>query len=112
MQENYRVRQLADIVAVTVPGSRVEYSEGAQADARCYRVDGSKIVERLQGFTPVWDVRRGVEELYNAYQEVGLTLEEFEGPKYKRVARIKRLLESGDLDESLRWSTPLKAINE
>lgn len=103
VNENYRIRQLAEIVAETVPGSRIEYAPGAEPDTRCYRVDSSRIARTLPEFQPVWDVRRGAEELYRAYQRVGLTLEEFEGPRYKRIAHVKQLLSSGRLDERLRW---------
>jgi len=102
-EENYRIRELAEIVAETVPGSRIEYAEGAGADTRCYRVECDKLAQRLPEFKPQWDARRGAQELYAAYQEVGLSVEEFEGPRYKRVAHIKELLGSGRLDEALRW---------
>jgi nucleoside-diphosphate-sugar epimerase len=105
-QENYRVRELAEIVAETVPGSRVEYAEGAGPDKRCYRVNSDKLAQTLPEFKPQWTARRGAEELYAAFQRVGLTLEEFEGPRYKRVAHIKHLLSTGRLDETLRWRKP------
>jgi nucleoside-diphosphate-sugar epimerase len=101
--ENYRIRELAQVVAETVPGSRVEYARDAAADARCYRVDGSKLINTLPEFKPQWDIRKGAAELYTVYQRVGLTLEEFEGPRYKRIAHIQHLLRSGQLDETLRW---------
>lgn len=104
-QENYRIRELAEIVAEVVPGSRVEYAEGAGPDKRCYRVRSDRLPQMLPEFKPQWDARRGAEELYAAFQKVGLTLEEFEGPRYKRVAHVKHLLESGCLAENLQWKT-------
>jgi nucleoside-diphosphate-sugar epimerase len=101
--ENYRIRELADIVAQTVPGSRVEYAEGAEADKRCYRVDGSKLTMVLPGYEPKWNVRKGAQQLYEAYQEVGLQLEEFEGSRFRRILHIKYLIDAGRLDRSLRW---------
>ena len=102
-EENYRIRELAEIVAETVPGSQVEYAEGAEPDKRCYRVESNKLAQTLPEFKPQWDARRGAEELYAAFQKVGLTLEEFEGPRYKRVLHIKQLLSTDRLDETLRW---------
>jgi nucleoside-diphosphate-sugar epimerase len=101
--ENYRIRDLAEIVKETVPDCRVEYAEGAEPDKRTYRVDFSKIARMLPEFKPQWDARRGAQELYTAFQKIGLTLEEFEGPRYMRVAQIKHLLSTGRLDETLRW---------
>jgi len=102
-EENYRVRELADIVIDTVPGSRVEFAEGASADQRSYRVNCDKVLRTLPEFKPEWNVRLGAKELYDAFRKYGLHLEEFEGPRYKRVAHIKKMMEVGRLDETLRW---------
>ncbi|BFM08719.1 NAD-dependent epimerase/dehydratase family protein [Halioxenophilus aromaticivorans] len=101
--ENYQVRELADIVQDIVPGCKVEYAPDAGPDPRCYRVDCNKIARTLHGFKPQWTVERGIEQLYQAYRDVGLTLEEFEGERYKRIAHIKHLVEDGLLDDHLHW---------
>jgi len=103
-EENYRIRELAQIVAETVPDSRVEYAEGAGQDKRCYRVESYKLAQTLPEFKPQWNARQGAEELHLAFKKVGLTLEEFEGPRYKRVAYIKQMLRTGRLDATLRWT--------
>lgn len=105
-EDNYQIRDLANIVKETVPGCEIEYAKDAGPDKRCYRVDCSKITQVLPEFQPEWDARKGAQELYQAYQQVGLTLEEFEGPKYQRIAHLKQLLSSGRLAENLRWQTP------
>src|SRR5215208_1225294 len=71
-EENYRIRELAEIVSETVPGCRITYAEGAGPDKRCYRVDCGKIARVLPDFQPRWDARRGAEELYEAYRRAGL----------------------------------------
>ncbi len=103
-EDNYRIRELADIVKETVPGCVIEYAKDAGPDKRCYRVDSSKIMRTLPSFKPVWNARKGAQELYAAYQRVGLRLEDFEGPKYKRIDHIKSLLNSGRLTPDLRWA--------
>jgi len=103
-EENYRIRELAEIVAETVPGCRIEYAPDAGPDKRTYRVDCDKIARVLPAFKPQWDARRGAQELYEAYQAVGIRQEEFEGPRYKRLAHLQQLLDTGLLDASLRWS--------
>jgi nucleoside-diphosphate-sugar epimerase len=108
-QENYQIREMAQIVAEVVPNSRVEFAAGAVADKRNYRVNCDKIVNTLPGYKPQWTARKGVEELYAAYKRVGLELEEFEGPRYRRLKHIKALIESGRLDEALRWREPVTA---
>jgi nucleoside-diphosphate-sugar epimerase len=101
--ENYRISELAQIVQETVPGCRIEYATGAAPDKRCYRVDCEKIARMLPEFQPQWNARRGAQQLYEAYRQVGLQLEDFEGPRYKRIDHIKQLLNAGLLDSRLRW---------
>lgn len=101
--ENYRVKEVADIVAQVVPGSVVEYAPGASPDARNYRVDFSRIAAELPAFQPQWTVPAGVEELYRAFRDHGLTAEEFTSAKYLRIRTVLDHKEADRLDEELRW---------
>ncbi len=107
--ENYQMRELAEIVKDVVPGCRIDYAPDAGPDKRCYRVDCNKIARTLHEFKPQWTARRGVEELYEEYKKIGLTLEEFEGPKYMRIGHLKYLVEEGLLDEDFRWTRKVAA---
>jgi nucleoside-diphosphate-sugar epimerase len=106
-EDNYRINELAQIVAETVPGCRIEYADDASPDKRSYRVNCSKIMAVLPEFQPAWNARNGAEELYRAYQNFGVTPEEFEGPKYTRLAHLQQLMADGRLDVSLRWTSPV-----
>jgi len=101
--ENYQIREIAQMVRDVVPGSEISFAEGAGPDKRCYRVDCNLLARTLHEYKPQWTALRGVEELYKTYKAVGLTLEDFEGPKYKRIAHVKQLLGEGKLDPTLRW---------
>lgn len=101
--ENYLVREIAEIVRATVPGSSVTYAEGAGADKRSYRVNCSKIAIQLPNFRPRWTVTAGAAELYARYAACGLGIDDFEGPRYQRLAYLKSLFSRGFLDTSLRW---------
>jgi nucleoside-diphosphate-sugar epimerase len=102
-EENYQIRDIANIVKETVPGCEIEFAEDAGPDKRCYRVDCGKIRRILPEFKPKWNARMGAEQLYHAYKKIGLTLEEFEGTRYKRISHIKKLLSDDLLDVNLRW---------
>jgi nucleoside-diphosphate-sugar epimerase len=108
--ENYQIRELASIVAEAVPGCRIDFAANAGPDARSYRVDFGKIARALPEFRPRWDARRGARQLYAAYRDSGLRLEDFEGPRYRRIDHIRWLLETGRLDETLRWREPFAAV--
>jgi nucleoside-diphosphate-sugar epimerase len=107
--ENYRIRDLAEIVAEVVPGASASFAEGGGPDKRSYQVDCSKITRLLPEFTPRWTVRRGVEELYEAYVRNGLTFDEFTGIRFLRINRVRELQDAGRLDEDLRWRAPVAA---
>jgi nucleoside-diphosphate-sugar epimerase len=102
-EENYRIRELADIVQDVVPGSRIEYAKDGGPDPRCYRVDFGRIHRVLPDFKPRWNARRGAEELYAAYRATGLVLEDCEGPRFKRIDHLKHLLATRRVDATLRW---------
>src|SRR6185295_9389378 len=107
--ENYRVRDLADLVQSLVPGSRVRYAEGAGPDPRSYRVDCSKLEGTLPAYQPEWTVERGIRELRDAFAQHGITAAEFLGDRYFRIKQIQRLQEAGSLSADLRWSTRVPA---
>jgi nucleoside-diphosphate-sugar epimerase len=100
--ENYRISEIANIVAEVVPGCKVEYAPDAGPDKRCYRVDFAKITRVLPGFKPKWTARAGAEQVYKAFKASDLTLQDFEGPRYQRIAHIKKLLAEGIIDSNLR----------
>jgi len=101
--ENYRVRELAEIIQRLVPDCRIEYAPDAGPDKRTYRVDFSKIARVLPQFKPEWDVRRGVTELHRVYLQRQLRLADFEGSRFKRIDHIRALMSSGRLGPDLRW---------
>ena len=103
--ENYQIRQLAKIVGETVVDCELAFAQGAGPDKRNYRVNCDKALRVLRGFQPQWTARAGAKELHEAYAKYGLTLEEFEGPKFQRIAHIRQLLADGILDETLRYTT-------
>jgi nucleoside-diphosphate-sugar epimerase len=107
--ENYRIRDIAEIVEKVVPGVRASFAEGGGPDKRSYQVDCSKIARVLPDFEPRWTVRRGVQELYHAYVRNDLTLEEFTGTRFLRINRVRGLQDAGRLDDELRWRVPVGA---
>ena len=100
--QNYRIRDIAGIVADVVPGCRLDFAENAGPDTRCYRVSFEKIRLGLPDFKPRWNAQMGADQLYEAYRRSGVTLKEFEGPRYQRIGHIRKLMADGVIDESLR----------
>ncbi len=101
--QNYRIREIAEIVKETVPNCQVTFAADASPDTRNYRVDCDKIARVLKSFKPEWTAKLGAEQLYQAYLKAGVQVSDFEGPRYKRIDQITMKLASGELDASLRW---------
>ncbi len=106
-RENYRIRDVATLVGEVVPGSEIEFGEGAGTDTRNYRVSGDRFAAAFPEFRPQMTVPQGIEELYQKYQEIGVLLDEFEGPRYKRVAFIQQQQAAGQLGSDLRRCLPV-----
>lgn len=104
-QANYRIREIAEIVPEIVPDSEVSFAQDASPDKRDYRVNCDKALSTLKGFDPQWDARKGVQQCYDAYKNNKLTQEEFEGPRYQRLAQIHSLKEKGLLADDLRFGS-------
>lgn len=99
--ENYRIREVANLVAEIVPNCQVTFAPGASADTRNYRVDFTKAETKLPGFKPTWTLKQGIQELYEAYSR-SLSAEDWAGPRYFRLKTVRGLMERGVLDNDLR----------
>ncbi|HXF34381.1 MAG TPA: SDR family oxidoreductase [Candidatus Acidoferrales bacterium] len=107
--ENYRIRDLAEIIAEVATGTEVSFAQGASADLRNYRVDCSKYEQTFPEMPLVWDVPRGVRELYAALQKHPVSAEEFEGIQYCRIAHLRWLIDEGLVDGALRVTSEVAA---
>jgi nucleoside-diphosphate-sugar epimerase len=104
--QNYRIRELAEIVHDRLPHCEVTFAEGASADPRSYRVDFTKFESAFPQCRFEWTAKTGADELARAYDQVGLTLEDFQGHRFIRLGQLRRLLEADALDAELRWLQP------
>jgi len=101
-EENYQIRDVAEIVKNVVPNSEIKYMEGAEPDKRSYRVEFDKISKALPEFKLEWNIASGAKQLYDVYKKVGLNVDDFEGPKYRRITNLEHSVKFGILDNNLR----------
>ena len=99
---NLRVRDVAEEVARAVPGARVVYAPGGEADERSYRVSFARLERVLPAARPARALREGCEELAAELRREAIGLGELEGPRLQRLARIEERLAEGSLDGTLR----------
>jgi nucleoside-diphosphate-sugar epimerase len=111
-EENVQIRDVAEMVRDTVPGSRVSFAEGAGPDLRNYRVDFSKLADTFPSLKLRWSVPDGISELAAAYAQYGFSHADFSSSRYVRLRRIRELLSEGLLDDMLRrqTGTPFSAV--
>ncbi len=102
--QNYRVREIADVVAAALPGCRIRTGPPS-ADTRSYRVDFSRIAA-LPGFACEWDAERGARQLAAVFAAVELDASTFTGRGHNRLAQLQHLLRTRQLDERLFWTLP------
>jgi nucleoside-diphosphate-sugar epimerase len=110
--ENYRIADVAEIVRQAVPGTRIEFAPDASPDLRNYRVSCDRIARELPEYRTHWTVAHGVEEVYQAIADTGLSSDHFEGPRYNRIAYLKQLLAHGRVADDLRWAAPTASAAE
>ena len=99
-EQNYTVVQIAEKVAKIVPHSIIEYSKGATKDTRSYKVDFTKIRNRI-GYKTKWKLVDGIKEIYSIFKKKQFTEKEFKDKTFYRVAYITWLIEQGYLDQNL-----------
>ncbi len=100
--ENYRVREIAQIVAEAFPGCEVSAGPPSQ-DNRSYRVSFDKIASKLPGFKARWSAAQGAAELRRLFERIELSAETHEYRAFTRLKQLKYLLRTGQLDDDLFW---------
>jgi nucleoside-diphosphate-sugar epimerase len=100
--ENYRIRELAEIVGQVFPGCEVTVGQSG-GDNRSYRVSFDKIHARLPGFNCKWTARRGAEELRRLFERIEMSTETYEFRAFTRLKQLKYLQRTGQLDDDCHW---------
>ena len=100
--ENYRVREIAAIVADAFPGCEVS-SGPPSADNRSYRVSFDKIAEQLPGFKARWTARNGASELARLFKRIDFSKEVYAWRSFTRLKQLQYLQRTHQVNEDLFW---------
>jgi nucleoside-diphosphate-sugar epimerase len=102
--QNYRIREVAEIVAGCFPGCTTTF--GTQgADNRSYRVSFDKLSKHLPDFFCEWDVAKGARQFYELFQRIDFTSEDFEFRPFTRLKQLQYLIRTGQIDSDFFWKT-------
>jgi nucleoside-diphosphate-sugar epimerase len=99
---NYRVREIAEIVADVFPGCRLTFGAPG-ADNRSYRVSFEKIRKHIPGFKCDWDVRRGAQQLCEIFKKIDMTPEVFNYRTFTRLKQLEYLIRTQQIDDQFFW---------
>jgi nucleoside-diphosphate-sugar epimerase len=99
---NYRVREIAEIVAETFPGCRLSFG-APSPDNRSYRVSFDKIRKHLPGFKCAWDARRGAQQLYELFKKIDMAPEVFQHRTFTRLKQLEYLIRTKQIDGNFFW---------
>jgi nucleoside-diphosphate-sugar epimerase len=100
--ENYRVREVAEIVAETFPGCELTIGS-SDGDNRSYKVSFDKIREKVPAFRCERDVRKGAEQLLKVFERIDMTPEVFEHRPFTRLKQLQYLMRTQQVDDHLFW---------
>jgi nucleoside-diphosphate-sugar epimerase len=101
--QNYAVRDIATIVSETFAGCKLSFG-AAGADDRSYRVSFEKIKERMPRFRCRWDARSGALQLKSVFERIQLDEKMFYAAPFTRLAELRHLRDTEQLDAKLRWT--------
>jgi nucleoside-diphosphate-sugar epimerase len=100
--ENYRIRELAQIVAAEFPGCQVVVGKSA-GDTRSYRVNFDRIHRELPGFNCRFSVADGARQLHALFRRINFAAEHHQFRAYTRLKQLRHLVDTEQLDQEFRW---------
>jgi nucleoside-diphosphate-sugar epimerase len=103
-EQNYRVRDIAEIIAETFEGCSLRFGKTG-SDNRSYRVAFDKIHERLPGFSCAWDARKGARQLHDLFRRIDMQQDVFLFRGFTRLKQLEHLLRTQQIDNEFYWTS-------
>ncbi len=100
---NYRVKQIAEIVAEVFPGCQLSFGDQG-ADNRSYRVSFEKINTLLPGFKCEWNAQRGAQQLFDLFKQIDMSQETFLSKGFTRLKQLEYLICTQQIDQDFFWT--------
>jgi nucleoside-diphosphate-sugar epimerase len=100
---NYRVKEVAEIVASVFTGCQLSFGDSG-ADNRSYRVSFEKINTMLPGFKCEWNAERGAKQLFDVFKQIEMTEETFLSRGFTRLKQLEYLIRTQQIDRDFFWS--------
>ena len=101
--QNYRVKEIAEIVAATFKGCELSFGPSG-GDNRSYRVSFAKIQKHMPAFRCRWSAVHGAEQLRAIFERIKLDEATFNAAPYTRLSELKYLRTTTQLTDGLLWT--------
>ena len=102
---NYRIREVAEIVADNFPGCETTFGPSG-GDNRSYRVNFDKIHATLPAFEARWDANAGAAQFFELFSRIDMSADTFNFRAFTRLKELEYLISTAQLDENFFWSDP------
>jgi nucleoside-diphosphate-sugar epimerase len=104
-EQNYRIREIAEIVAKTFPGCELTFGPHG-GDNRSYKVSFEKIRKHLPAFHCRWSAERGAKQLHEVFERIAMPQEVFLYRAFTRLNQLKHLITTKQIDQDFYWLKP------
>ena len=110
--ENYQIKDIAYLIKEVMPECEVKIDKENAVDSRSYKVNFDKIKNTLPNFKPKWNLKKGIEEIIEAYKKYRMDSEKFNGRYFIRLKQLKYLMDNKKIDKNLYWKLKKEKNNE
>ena len=101
--ENYRIREIAEIVAAEFPGCEVSAGPPSK-DNRSYRVNFGRIHSELPGFKARYTARDGARQFRELFERIQFGPDMYQFRAFTRLKQLKYLQSTHQIDDEFYWS--------
>ncbi|HZF26879.1 MAG TPA: SDR family oxidoreductase [Steroidobacteraceae bacterium] len=101
--DNYRVRELAQIIAEEFPGCEVSMGPSS-GDTRSYRVNFDRIHAELPGFKCRYTARDGARQLRVLFERIAMQPDTYQFRAFTRLKQLKYLQATRQIDPEFYWT--------
>lgn len=101
--ENYRIRELAEVVRNEFSGCEVTVG-ASTGDNRSYRVNCDKISRHMPDFRCRYSAADGARQLHELFRRIAMTEDTYRFRAFTRLKQLKYLQETDQIDDEFFWS--------
>lgn len=92
-EENYQVKDVADIVQKLIPSAKIVFTGEVGNDPRDYRVNFDLLHKILPGFKLEYSLQSGMQHLFEKLKSIHFSEKDFDGERFTRLKLLRKHLD-------------------